>query len=198
MRRRLIFWTVIIGFALLGAAGSALLAARRGDDASVNRQFYLASMINPPRTLESPRTYNQTLAESINVETLTTDLNDLGYPVTSVRFDILPDSYHIQATVSISLDAINSGFSEDGVKRLGQALASQVGRQSAGLAAELLDGSPAPTARVILTKTLPEASAAGQDPLLTGLFGALAGALVGLFIALSLPTANPAPKKASK
>jgi hypothetical protein len=191
MRRRLIFWTVIIGFALLGAIGAALIAAQRSNSAAATRQFYLASMVNPPRTLESPRTYNQTLAESINLTTLASDLTDIGYPVTAVRLDILPDSYHIQATTSLGEE-----LDDTTATRLGQALATQIGRQSAGLAAELLDSSPVPNARVVLTKTLPSASAVTQNPLVTGFFGALAGALVGLFVALSLPTANPAPKKA--
>jgi len=197
MRRRLVFWSVIIGFALLGAAGAAALATTRGSAAAVTRQFYLASMINPPRTLDSPRTYNQTLAESIDLATLATDLSDLGYPVSTVRLDILPDSYHIQATTTLTEEVVDTT-----AERLGQSLATAIGRQSAGLAAELLDGSPTPQARVVLTKTLPPTTTVTQNPAVTGLFGALAGALVGLFIALSLPT-GPAkmaenPKKTGK
>lgn len=185
MRRRLVFWSIIIGCAILGSAGAALLAARRGADASATRQYYLASMINPPRTLESPRTYNQTLSESVDLTKLATDLTDQGYPVSSVRLDVLADSYNIQATATLS-----STLTDTRAEQLGQALANNLDRQSAGLASQLLESIPNPTASVVLTKVLPEESTVTTSPAVTGLFGSFAGALVGLFIALSLPTST--------
>ena len=196
MRRRLVFWSVILGCAVLGAAGAALIAARRGADVSATRQYYLASMINPARSLESPRTYNQTLSESIDLSALAADLASMNYPVNSIQLDVLPDSYHIQATVGLTNEATaSSGWTDTQAERLGQAIANSVGRQSASLASQLLEGSPTPTARVILTKMLPATTTATQDPVVTGLFGALAGALVGLFIGLSLPTKPTKSKK---
>lgn len=182
MRRRLVFWSVIIACAVLGAVAAALLATRRADSAAVTRQFLLASMVNPPNTLESPRTYNQTLVESVDTDQLIAALNDDGYPVVGLRFDVLPDSYHIQVASSLT-----TALSDALAARLGQALAAKVSLQSAGLAATLFEATPAPAVRVTLTKALPESEAVTQNPTVTGLFGALAGALVGLFIALSLP-----------
>ena len=182
MRPRLVFWSVIIGCALLGAAGSSIIAARRGQTASVTQRFLLASMVNPPSTFTSPRTYNQTLVETVDSTTLAGSLTDSGYSTSSVTFDVLPDSFHIQATVSLV-----EQLDDAATNRLGEALATELARRSAALSSEIISTPVPATVRVVLTRTLPMESAVTQDPVATGLFGALAGALVGLFIGLSLP-----------
>lgn len=186
MRRRFVFWSLIVGCAVLGAAGAAILAQQRSDVATISRQYLIALMVNPPRTQDNPRYFNQTVIETIDTAELAADLTDVGYGVKTIQLAALAESYHIQATVGLAADLTDAQ-----TRQLGEEITTQIGRQSSALAGDLLQSTPAPTVSALLTRSLPQTNIVIQDPAVTGAFGALAGALIGLFIALSLPASRP-------
>lgn len=174
-----IIWSTVI-VAVIGAAGAGILASKRQSTVTETQKDYLASMVVPANLLTSPRTYNQTLAESIDTATLTDSLTKQGLPVTAVKFDVLPDSFNLQTTTSVT-----RALSDQDATALAADLTAYVQTQSSALTKGLLADSTA-QAKVVHTKTLPAEASLNQRPATAIFFGALAGALLGLFIGLAL------------
>lgn len=181
-QRPLIIGSIVIACGVLGAIGAGSVAARRGQSSALSRQYYLASLVNPPSALDNQRAYNQTLAESVDAEALAANLEVEGYTASSIRFDVLPDSFHLQATVSTDKTLTNEAAAQ-----LGEELTTAMGQRSAELASRLMTGDPRPEPRVTLTRVLPAPTATTASPQKAALFGALSGALLGLFLGLSWP-----------
>lgn len=182
----------IVVFLILGGLFAGLYASRNASSAAATSRSLIASMINPSDTIDSPRTYNQTLVETIDTAALAAALQQAGMPVTAVTFDVLPDSFHIQATAALSEaadGAINS--------KVATAIASALSTASTKLVHELFaQNTPEPVAAVALTKVLPLEAAIQQSPVAAMLYGAIAGALFGWFIGLTITDRLRASSKA--
>ena len=174
--------TSIICCALIGALGAGMYAARNASSAAATSRSLIASMINPSDAISSPRTYNQTLVETINTTTLVANLQSQNLPVTGVTFDVLPDSYHIQATATLS---DNTGSAD--TDAVATAITGAVSAASATLSSQLFtDNIPIPTTHVVLTKVLPSEPSIQQNPTAATGYGAVVGALFGWFLGLTL------------
>lgn len=179
--RSSLLYTIIV-FGLIGAVGAHAYASRNATAAATTSRALIASMVNPSNTLSSPRTYNQTLVESIDTAALTTTLHNTGLPVSGITFDVLPDSFHIQATATLT-NTVNDSTNTT----VAAAITTAVHDASAKLARSLFtDTTPEPVATVVLTRVLPLEAAIQQSPTAATLYGVIAGALFGWFIGLTL------------
>jgi|GEM_PF-5802385 len=172
----------VISCLVIGGLTAGLYATRNANTAAATSRIFVASMLNPSDALSSPRTYNQTLVETIDQENLVKGLQQLDFPVNNVSFDVLPDSFHIQVTTTLSeavTDQTNRSLADSITLTLQEASSALTGTLFA-------QNTPKPVAVTALTKTLPTEASIQQSPTAATVYGAIAGALLGWFIGLTL------------
>ncbi len=174
-------WYFTIIFAVIGALTTGLMAQSRQATVTQTYKGLFASMVNPSESLASPRTYNQTLVESITKTDFIKTLNEEGVTAAqSVQFDILPDSFHIQVTIGLA-----NAISEEDEALISEQTEIYLAAASDELASNLFSGGAQETS-VVNTKVLPAETVLEQNPVSAGLYGLIAGALFGWFIGLAL------------
>jgi len=173
-------WYFAVIFGIIGALATGLLAQSRKTTVTQTYKGLFASMVNPSESLSSPRTYNQTLVETIDQADFIKSLNEAGVAeASSVQFDILPDSFHIQTTVGLA-QAINS----DDELKISTETANYLLKKSDELANNLFTDGTQQVA-VTHTRVLPTVTILEQNPISAGWYGLIAGALFGWFIGLA-------------
>lgn len=173
--------TLVLIFALLGAGLAGWYAQRNRTADGHTYQALYASMVNPPETLTSPRTYNQTLVETTDPAVLANLAQANGVSgINGVRYDVLPDSYHIQVTVNVS-----GAITEATKTALRQTVNDYLVERTDTLATALFAPETTIRPQVVFTKELPVQTNLGGNPTVAMLYGLVAGALFGWFIGLS-------------
>lgn len=176
---------------IIGGLAAGLYATRNANTAAATSRLLVASMINPSDAISSPRTYNQTLVETIDTDNLVTSLQMLDFPVTSIAFDVLPDSFHIQVTVTLS-----KAIDDETNTSLANSITLTLDNASSDLAEALFaQNTPRPVAVIDLTKVLPAEASIQQSPLAAALYGAIAGALFGWFVGLTIADRRKSSEK---
>lgn len=166
-------------FLIIGAVLAGVFATNNQTNSKNSFQILSASMIEPTPAAVAPRTYNQTLVESIDTSSWQTSIEQAGYPVpTAIHFDILPDSFNIQTTINFS-------ESIDDTQKTGLPIliTNLITIDSEKLTTALFDEV---TPKVVTVKTIGESTVIQQSPVAASLYGAIAGALFGLFLGLAL------------
>lgn len=172
----------VVGCLLVGGILAGVYASKNASSAAATSRALIVSMINPSDAISSPRTYNQTLVETINTAELVDYLQQLKLPVSGVTFDVLPDSFHIQTTATLS---------EASDEKTNTAVATAITATLASASEKLtttvfIKNVPQPTAVVTLTKVLPQELSIQQSPAGAAVYGAIAGAIFGWFVGLTL------------
>lgn len=172
---------MVLVFGLLGAGLAGWYANKNMVADSQTYQSLFASMVNPPETLTSPRTYNQTLVETTEPEVFAQLAEQAGVSnITGIRYDILPDSFHIQVTVNV-----DGTITEENKTALRSTIESYLTEKSTDLAVKLFAPETAIVTQVVFTKELPTQTNLGGNPWVAALYGLTAGALFGWFLGLS-------------
>lgn len=178
MNNRLVS-TYTVSFLVVGAILAGWFAINNQNQSNNSFQILTASMIEPTPSAVAPRTYNQTLVESVNTTNWQEEIAQAGYPTpTAVRFDVLPDSFNIQTTLSFG-----ESLSETQKSSLPTEIVRLLTTDSANLSLALFNDV---TPKIVPVKTIGESTVIQQNPVAATIYGAIAGALFGLFLGLAL------------
>jgi len=172
--------SIIIVLAIVGTLLAGWYAQNNRVSGSHTYQALFASMVNPPETLTSPRTYNQTLVETADLtdfQQLATNAGAAG--VNQVKYDILPDSFHIQVSITYAGD-----LTDEAKTQLQTTMNDYLQERSDTLSNNLFAPETTIRPQIVFTKELPTQTNLGGNPLVAALYGLIAGALFGWFISL--------------